>query len=161
MLPRYPLTPGQVALTTGLQADQINRYIADGELSAVIHPEALQVFTSKRFAQALQVIADDRLTEAAAAPALSAEQMVEELVAADAVLLADYMESPDICGGFFTALAGAIRRADPGNRHSLYAAFPLTLYGYLQQQREWSTRPCPGCGLKTCRTPSKCVEAMR
>lgn len=147
MFAKHPLNLAQVGDFLRLIPNQVNRFVADGELSAVVHPEAFQVFMDNR--------------RVGATPGLSAAQMVEELMLEDAVLLADYMERPGVCGGFFTALAGAIRRADPGNRHSLYAAFPITLHGYLQQQREWAARPCPGCGLKTCETPSQCVEAMR
>lgn len=147
MFVKYPLTLAQAGDFLRLPPNQVGRFVADGELSAVVHPEAFQVFMDNR--------------KVGAAPSLSAAQMVEELLLADAALLADYMERPGVCGGFFTALAGAIRRADPGNRHSLYAAFPITLYGYLQQQREWATRLCPGCGLATCETPGQCVEAMR
>ncbi len=64
----------------------------------------------------------------------------EALQACEVVLLADYMERPDVAGGFYRALAGAMRRADPVNLDLLYGAFTGPLFGYLTEQRAWAAR---------------------
>jgi len=120
-----PHTPTQVAQSLRIPVASVYRFIEDGELAAVVHQESLDLFRQGR-----------RTVDTYTGP--TALHLMAELDACDAALLAEHMERPGVTGSFFHALAGALRLADPGNRRALYAAFSVTLHGYLLEQRTWA-----------------------